>query len=405
MLKIETLWWKRVEDNLVSVWGDWATYEVDWLDDHMQIQQAIDAVSLSGWWVIKLRSITYSIWWKIELKDWVSLVWEWVPTKLVLQNWVDEHVISIPWWSRDITVKDIYIDWNSSGQTALVSGIVVEKSPIADNLRVNDNIKIDSVYVYDCKNMWIILIWCNSWVVTNCTTELWDFGIWSSNSDWNLIMWNCVLNANLHRLVVAHTCKNTKVIWNTIQDTMALATNGSAIELTYWSMRTICSWNVILNTSWLGIFARWSRGNIITDNVVDWCWSHWISVAPRTWFWDSHRQLISWNIVTGSQRGISISETGNSVTGNRIFENREQGIKLTTGSNTVITWNIIFDNGTSAAWTFSWVEFVSSNSCTIKNNVIKNQDLVTQNYAIEKDTSVIIEWDNQMNWITADKNF
>lgn len=66
--------WERIDLNNATVWpsGSGAYYEVDWVNDEIEIQQALDD---NG--AIKLLKWNYNMWWDIILDSFQSICWQW----------------------------------------------------------------------------------------------------------------------------------------------------------------------------------------------------------------------------------------------------------------------------------------------------------------------------------------
>ena len=103
--KYSQIWNLPFHSTFVTVWMSDADYICDWVDDHLQIQEAVDALSTENggsWGTIFIKDWTYSIGRRIViLSSDITIRGNWMSTKLVLAPNVDQEIFVVGNWNAN----------------------------------------------------------------------------------------------------------------------------------------------------------------------------------------------------------------------------------------------------------------------------------------------------------------
>lgn len=357
-----------------------ADYICDGTADNVQIQQAIDDVGALGGGTVFIQSGTYDIAAVVDLKTYhdIQIIGDQL-TKFVLANGANCHVIqnntgggaAVP----NITVENLIIDGNKSGNTGSIFGIqLINVSNLKiRNCKIHD-CKLDGIYTHSITGGEISGNVCysngrngiaNGVNTVRMTTDVIYFG--------NTCYSNTNAGIDLEPVTYCKCDKNdcySNYIGITLYD-------ASTIRL-----GNICTNNTCHGNTTFGIFYKYQQHGQITGNIT------YSNTESGIEYNECQDCTISGNNSYDNDiSGITGAySTKCSVTDNTCAANTQHGIYIE-GDYHNITGNIAKNNSIGST-TYSGIRLVNVNRSTVSDNVCyDDQAGHTQKYGIYENGS------------------
>lgn len=310
----------------VTVGFSEADYICDGVADNVQIQQAIDAVTVNGGTIL-IKKGTYNFTNNIQLKSNVRLIWEWTWT--ILKAWGSHGWIIYQWDTIvpvNASVESMALDVNNILNVSAVQIYKFNKLTFRD------------VYVTNVNNIWAFKLWdygADPAVAKSYALAMYNVRIENSNSwtrepiitvntdnitlNWVVVKWCDLTNASYVSIfLLSKNVKITNCHFESATDDFWL------LDLT-WAENVTITWNTFIHTGatwWNAIVNRNTNNVTITWNTLNWKVQSWaggngIIILDWSWTIDWHTNpfpytenlVISSNVVTGFDSSFNFSNS------------------------------------------------------------------------------------------------
>jgi parallel beta-helix repeat protein len=346
-----------------------ADYVCDGVNDHVEIQAALDALPASGG-EVKLLDGTYNIEVALVLDSYQTLQGQGRSTILTTTT-IDLDIITATGGAGTekvgIVITDLCIDGNAGG-VANDDGIL---------WTYVDNSKVLHCWILDNGEHGINLINCDNNIIIDNDLEGSANGVLSTTSTRNLIAINYIKNHGVG-ISLASTSDSNDIIGNVI-----IATTVSAIKLNSCDSNTISANTVVSNTGkgiylTLGSLANTIVGNNCFGNtgiaiqVEDSSNDNTItgnscvnSSLDGIFVTGSLRNTINGNTVKGNGYGIEVTSSADytSVTGNICANNTNIGLSLSDVDHCTVSGNTFIGNEQSGIYIYGDQNTIVGNTC------------------------------------------
>jgi len=241
------------------------------------------------------------------------------------------------------------IAWNGSIYTFVdnvYNGIVVEK----------DSVVIDgNGYILQGNGSGFGLNVGNNVTLKNINIVDFAIGIWLNSSSGNLIFGNNITSAGEYGLYLENSCNNS-IYGNNLEN------NFKGIRIVYGGNNTIIKNAVRAEAVYndYGIRMDYSGDNFVSENIVEYN-------DEGIWLANSSNNIVFRNDIRSNYYGIIVTNSStNVISGNNITN--DEGIRLRFSSRNSIYGNNMTANGNNGIWLF-----YSSNNTIQKNNIVANR--------------------------------
>jgi parallel beta-helix repeat protein len=365
-----------------------ANYVCDGVDDHVEIQAALDALPATGGEVLLLDG-TYNIEVSLIMDSYQTLRGCGYNTLLTTSTALSGIVTAIGGAGTEkqgIVTADLRIDGASTAYAGIYWDYV-------------DNSEVRNVWVHDCTFDKGVTEWAGI-ELTNCDFDKLVGNICSDNGLSGIQLGDYIAHSgactkilieasecfNNYTSILIYDSDNNTVTGNTCQgnnDGIYLETSdnntvtGNTCQGNYYGIRLRVSNNntVTGNTcqgNYYGIRLGISDNNTVTGNT---CQGNTDGILIDT----SNNNTVTGNTCQGNTDGILIdTSNNNTVTGNTCQGNNGYGILIDTSNNNTVTGNTCLENSQDTDVTFDNIHLVDSDYNLIASNVCRRGPLANK---------------------------